>query len=79
MNDRLARFLAYGLPWAVLMSLPPLTGLWAIPVALAMLAVVWVGCDWITARRERDALAAYLRHQQQRQRRVLPHTLDPEA
>ncbi len=79
MNDRLAHTIAYGGSWAVVMSLPPIFGVWAIPVALAMLAVVWVGCDWITARRERDALAAYLRHQQQQQRPALPHTLDPEA
>ena len=50
MNDGLARFLAYGVPWAVLMSLPPLIGWWAIPVALGLLVVVWVISDRIQRR-----------------------------
>lgn len=41
MSDWLARFLAYGVPWAVLMSLPPLIGLWSIPAALGLL---WIVC-----------------------------------
>ncbi len=69
-----ARAVAYGGSWAVMMSLGHWLGLWAIPVGLVIMAVVWVISDWVVAR----DTAALLRHLQLQQRREPPRILDPE-
>ena len=50
MNDRLAHTIAYGGSWAVVMALPPLFGVWAVPISLLLLAVVWVISDRVQRR-----------------------------
>lgn len=77
MNPKAASALAYGGSWAVVMSLPPLLGWWAIPAALALL--VMVGLLAAILRRRADLRAAeFLRHHRQRYPGRL-HIHDPEA
>ena len=49
-NDRLAHTIAYGGSWAVVMALPPIFGVLAIPISLLLLAVVWVISDLVHRR-----------------------------
>jgi hypothetical protein len=74
MSPKVARVVAYGGSWAVMMFLARVLGLWAIPIGLVIMAAVWIISDRIVAREA----AALTRLLQRPQRQEPPRTLDPE-
>ena len=74
MSPQVAKVVAYGGSWTVVMTLAHTLGWWSIPVSLTLLLIVCLLSALVQARERVAVLLVLL----QRQRQGQPQTLDPE-